>query len=363
MARQNKSNELAEMLRYQIISGQLQPKEQLEAIAKLAKRHVTTVATVSKALASLEQSGYVERIPNKGVFVKEKQNHLLALVMDSNFSYDPTSVSFLPILLKELERKCREENWGYELFFSVNDNASAQNFLLKLSQNAFDAVLICSCWLAENSAEIFKNKSVFTVGIYPYKELDFSIGFDEYKMAYDAVRELDRRGCRQIAFVDRDKDLSWSKTPDSAAKGYCDGLKSIGQLRNPRLHLKVPISQHGGHDAFCELLKSVTSKPLGIISVDSMITLGIIQAALSRKFRIPEDVIIASHANQGCGAAQFTVPIIKYEYPINAHMDVIGKYIKLYNAGQNLPTLIDLMSPVKKVDRLLDKQLCIEALA
>lgn len=349
MARQNKSNELAEMLRYQITSGQLQANEQLEAIARLAKRHSTTIATVSKALASLEQAGYVERIPNKGVYVKEKQNRLLALVMDSNFSYDPTSVSSLPILLKELERKCREENWGYELFFSVNDSASAQNFLLRLSQNAFDAVLICSRWLAENSADIFKSKSAFTIGIYPYNDLDFSISFDVYKMVYDAVQELDRLGCQQIALIDNNQDQSWSKNEGLNFKGYCDGLKSVGQLRNSRLYLKVPISQQGGHNAFCELLKSSKSRPLGIVSVDSMITLGIIQAALSRKFKIPEDIVIASHVNQGCGAAQFTVPIIKYEYPINAHLDRIAKFIKLYNAGQNTPAGVDLMPPVKKV--------------
>ncbi len=65
MARQNKSNELTEMLRHQITSGQLQVNEQLEAISKLAKRHGTTVATVSKALTNLEQSGYVERFPGK----------------------------------------------------------------------------------------------------------------------------------------------------------------------------------------------------------------------------------------------------------------------------------------------------------
>ena len=65
MARYNKSNELAELLRHRITSGRLQVNEQLEAISKLAKRHKTTVATVSKALTNLEHAGYVERFPGK----------------------------------------------------------------------------------------------------------------------------------------------------------------------------------------------------------------------------------------------------------------------------------------------------------
>ena len=181
-------------------------------------------------------------------------------------------------------------------------------------------------------------------------------------MAYDAVMELDRRGCRQIAFVDRNKDLSWSKNPDSGVRGYYDGLKNIGQLRNSQLYLKVPVSQQGGYDAFCKLLSDAMPRPFGIISNDSMLTMGGIQAVLSKKFRIPEDVIIASHANQGCGAAQFPIPIIKYEYPINANLDLIAKYIKLHNAGQNPPSGVVLLPPIKIVDSLLDKQLCIEVL-
>ena len=355
MARQNKSNELAEILRYQITSGQLRENEQLEAISKLATRYSTTVVTVSKALAILESGGYVKRIPNKGVFVKATQSCRLALVMDSIFSYDSNSVALLPIILKELERTCRAENWSYELFFNVNDRFSSQNLLLKLSQNAFDVVLIGSLWLAQNAVEIFKGKSVFTVGIYPYKELDFSITFDSCKMVYDAVLELSKRGCRQIALIDNNRDLSWAKIQDYNIKGYNDALKSIGRLRNSRLHFKVPISQQGGYNALGELLKNNLPRPLGIVSVDSVITLGIIQAALSHNLRIPEDVIIATHANHGCGASQFIVPIIKYEYDVNTLFDRLAMFIKLHNAGGNLPVGIDLISPGKEV--LCDKML------
>ena len=348
MARQNKSNELAEMLRAQIVGGRLKAGEQLEAIAKLAKRHETTVATVSKALESLEQGGYVERFAGKGVFVKAKQGCRLALVMDSD-SYDPSSVSFIPILFNELERVCREENWTYELFFGVNDKSSAQNFLLKLAQNSFDAVLISSMWTAENAAEIFTNRSVFSIGLYPYKELDFSISFDDSQMVYDAVTELDRQGCRQIALVTGNKELSWSKIPDGAAKGYCEALKNIEKLRNPHLHLKVPISQQGGYEALVRLLRQNPARPFGIVSVDSLISLGIIQAALTAGLKVGEDIIIATHANRGCGAAQFTVPVIKYEYPVDEHVNRIAEIIKRVGSGEKTPVGVDLMAPVKSV--------------
>ncbi len=350
MAQQNKSNELAEMLKHQIVSGQLQVNEQLEAISKLAKRHGTTIATVSKALANLEQSGYVERFPGKGVFVKEKQNCRLALVLDSGtFANDSANVSLMPIFLNELEKKSQEENWTYELFFSVDSRPSAQNFLLKLAQNAFDVVLVGSRWLAENSAEILDNKSVLTIGIFSYKELELSISFDSYQMVYDAVLELDKQGCQQIALIENNRDQSWAKNPNCNIRAYHDALKSIGKLRDTRLHFNVPVSQKGGYDAFCELAKNTTDRPLGIISVDSLITLGIIQAALFKGLNFSEDVIIATQANQGCGVAEITTPIIKFENSLTVYLEHIAKFVKLYNQGERVPSGIDLITAEKKV--------------
>ncbi len=351
MARKNKSNELAEMLRYQIVSGRLRPGDQLEAIVKLAKRYETTVATVSKALESLEQSGYVERFAGKGVFVRKKQECRLALVLDSGaWDHDSASITFIPILLNELEKMSQAENWTYELFFSVDSLLSAQSFLLKLAQNAFDAVLIGSNWLADNAAKIFAEKSVLTVGVYPFKKLEYSISFDLYEMVRSAVLELDHHNCRQIALVDSNKDQSWSKLPEATANGYAEGMKQIGQWQNPQLHLKVPISQAGGYQAFEKLLGLCrNSRPFGIISIDSMITLGIIQAVLSSGLKIGEDVIIVTHANHGCGAAQFTVPIIRYEYSVHLHMERIAALIKQYTDGQRLQSGVYLLPPKRSI--------------
>jgi len=349
MARKNISTELVEIFQHQILSGQLKANEPLDAISKLAKQYRTTIATISKVLAHLEQAGYVERFQGKGVFVKEKTNCRIALVLDSGaFAQNSANVSFIPILLNELEKKSQEENWTYELFLGVDSNSSAQNFLLKLVQNAFDVVLIGSRWLAKNSEDIFKNQFVFAIGIYPYKDLDFSISFDFCKMVYDAVLELDQQGCQQIALVENDKDQSWSKDPDCHIRAYHDALKSIGKMRNDQLHFKVPVSQKGGYDAFCELVKNTTTRPLGIISVDSLITLGIVQAALSKDLNSRENVIIATQTNQGCGVAQITIPVIKFECSLITYLEHIAQFIKRYNQGCKNPVGIDLIAPEKK---------------
>jgi DNA-binding LacI/PurR family transcriptional regulator len=72
--------------------------------------------------------------------------------------------------------------------------------------------------------------------------------FDGYKMCYDAVLELNRLGCKQIAVIDNNRDMLWSAGSQFFTDGYADALKNVGILRDPHLSLKVPISQAGGHE-------------------------------------------------------------------------------------------------------------------
>jgi hypothetical protein len=120
----------------------------LEPIVELAKYYRTTIATVSKSLGQLKQAGYVDCIQGKGVFVRAKQICRLAIVLDDFIFPESYSISMMPIMLREFDRKCRENNWSYELFLNVKDSERAQDFLLKLSQNSYDVVLVGSLWLA-----------------------------------------------------------------------------------------------------------------------------------------------------------------------------------------------------------------------
>lgn len=348
MARQNKCRKLADLLKYQITSGKIREGEQLEAITRLAERHETTVATISKALELLEGQGFIERIAGKGVFVKKRVGTRIAVVFDRALFSGDGMFSFQPIFLNEFDRCCQERKWSYELFFNVCDENSARNFLSKLENGMFDAVFIGSLYVAENYEKIFSNISLFTVGIYSYKELPFAIYFDIYRMIYDAVLELDRLGCREIALFDMNKPNQWSSIPDLSARAYRDALKRTGRLDNTAYHYRLELSQQGGNDGFMSFIsKERHSGKLGIICTDSCITMGVIQAALSHHFKIPEEIVIASHANQGCNSAQFTIPVILYEYRIGEHIGRICDRLEEYLSGGTPPFGLDSMEPVR----------------
>jgi DNA-binding LacI/PurR family transcriptional regulator len=353
MAQKNKSIELAEIIRGQITSGQFTVGDQLEAISKLAKRYGTTIATVSKALENLEQSGYVERFPGKGVFIKAKKTCRLAVVMDTGFSYELMPISFFPVFINELDKKCRELNWTHQLFFSVNDHESAKEFLLQLSQNKFDAILIASRWLAENYNSVALSCSAAAIGLFDYKGIDSSVIFDSISATTEAVHALAEQGCQQIAFINSDQDKSWHRNSETSHTGYLNGLKEVCKLRDSDLDIDVPLSQLGGLNGFYELIRHKKSSPMGIIISDSIITFGVIQGVLAKGLKIPEDIIIATHANKGCGAADFPFPAIKLEYSIEQLLDYLITLITNSVTGNNIKKGIhwieaNLLNPFKE---------------
>ena len=349
MASKSKSRELSEILKIQIMSGALHPGEQLETIIKLAERYKTTVATVSKAMDFLEQSNLVQRIAGKGIFVCEKKKCRIAIVLDRVFAYSTSAYSSLHIILKEIDQQCMELNWSYELFPNVVDAPSARPFLQKLAQNEFDAVFIGSMYIAQNYDAFFRDRMLYTIGIYNYKQLNYTLNFNTYRMAHDAVLELNRLGCQAIALFDTDVSMEWSSTPDMTKRGYFDGLKRIGKLPDQALYRRIPVSQQGGFDALLELWQTCKERPLGVISSDSLMTFGMIQAAFSSGMKIPEDLIIATHANQGCDAAQFSVPLIKYVNPIGKQIKQKFVNIQNYLKGEIPPFGVDFIDPIKQI--------------
>lgn len=352
MAPRSKSKELAENLKIQISSGVLRAGEQLDSIVCLAERHATTVATVSKAMDFLEQAGLVNRIPGKGIFVRQKKTCRIAVVLDRCFAYSTSAYSSLHVMLQEIDSQCRERDWAYELFPNVVDADSVQGFRGRLKQGCFDAVFIGSLYVAQNFDDIFCDQMVFTVGLYNYKELSYTVAFDTYRMVHEAALELHRLGCGEIALCDNDVPMEWSSSPDMTRRGFVDAMKRIGKLSGDILYRQIKISQQAGYEALKELWEKCEKPPLGVISNDSLKTLGMLQAVLSLGLRIPEDVIIATHANQGCESAQFAAPVIKFSNPIKEQFKTVFCRIQDFLQGEPPPFGTELAEPIKETGLL-----------
>ena len=60
--------QIMQQIRLQIVTGQLEPGQQLESVSNLSSRLVINPMTVSKAYGLLVKEGIVERRPGVGIF-------------------------------------------------------------------------------------------------------------------------------------------------------------------------------------------------------------------------------------------------------------------------------------------------------
>ena len=65
--------QLADLLRARIDSGELAPGDRIPSVISLAQEHDLAAGTVRKALAQLQREGLVESRVGWGTFVTEKQ--------------------------------------------------------------------------------------------------------------------------------------------------------------------------------------------------------------------------------------------------------------------------------------------------
>ena len=99
MAQHSKSRDLANLMKFQILSGKYRPGSQLPSVNALALQHDTTLATVTKALDYLEQQGLIDRLAGKGVFICEKFQVRIAVVIDNLFACDNLTKFYTEFIL------------------------------------------------------------------------------------------------------------------------------------------------------------------------------------------------------------------------------------------------------------------------
>ncbi len=321
MALPSKYDQVAGKLMQEIGSGRYSAGDKLPGVGELARTYRTTIATMSKALDLLDQQGLILRHAGKGIYVKERPPFRAAVVFDN--PEDQLDFTFSAIFCRLARARFREENIAWREFFNVANAETAENFRLQMRQQRFDLVLVCSAYVARNQAKIFRDSHALLIGLYDYKELDNTIIFDTASLVEDAVSTLHHFGARKIAMIGNDYPESWRKHPNAADAGFARGFKAIGQSRQTGQILRRPLSMEGGYIAGLELIRKFPERPLGIICSDSLMTLGLFQAIISARLRVPEDVIIATHMNSQSPISTPLLPVICYITPVEDMLDRI----------------------------------------
>ncbi len=353
MSSKGKSIELAQGFREKIRSGEWGPGTKFDAIQKLAANHGTSVATISKVFEILENEELIERVNGLGVYVKEQVKYRFAVIFDSRAELG--IFAHKAHFMKHFIEKCRKGNMSYTVFENVDTAADCLKVQKQLKTNIFDIVIIVSRPFAEHSEKYLKGIPALAIGLYPYKWLKCTVSFTS-DWILDAAQKLRKRGCSKIALLNHSGDTASWEDPEMITfeDQYRKLMAEEPEVFQEVLHKKSEASPRGGYNMASELLRENTDcDKLGIISVDSIFTNGVISAIFQSQNTLWKDVFLISHANKGSFLSDFPIPVLTYDSDIELECEKIFELAKEYFSTGKQPAGIAMLpvtyhDPIKK---------------
>ena len=328
-----KSVQLAKLFSAKIRRGEWKAGEKLDSISVLFERYETTAPTLSRTFDILENQGLLDRYAGKGCYVRKLSGLRYGLVFDGKCD-EGGNIVHKSVFLKIFHQFCQEHNAQYTVFNRVDDERSAQDLIRKLKENAFDVLLVSSRYFAEYSQKLSDELTIPFIGLYSYKWLKTSVSFNFGRFIYQAGRYLADRGCKPIyLFYNADENFEWSYNAGMLSLDFFrDMLACAGHFYHPGLLKECHLSIRSAYENTLALLQKHHNDRIGIISSDSLLTIGIQQAAAEAGFFPPDNFLLASHVNEDSPLGEFPYPLITGTAMISEQIALIAK---LANAACN----------------------------
>ena len=309
-----KSQLIIQELREKILSGELPENHKFETMAKFAASMGTTVATIDKVFAVLQKNGLIERINGKGIFVAGTNRVHYVLVFDT--LAECGAYGHKAFFVQKIREECKNKNIRLTVFENIDtdvDSLKVRRFLL---DNPCDAIGLASQNFADDIEKYMRDINIPVIGLHRYITLENSVTYDRTWLneANDLLRQ---HNCNSVAIITgATQTRQWESDSSFSERALKNNLVSEEDLYHcnwlPR----------EGYNAALNFLDKNPSRPCGIVSTDSILTLGIISAVLQKGLKVMEDVIIISHINRGNILSEFPVPVLKCVCNINEQVSI-----------------------------------------
>ncbi len=310
--------QIADTLRREILAT-AEVGQKLPSDAEQARRFDVSVITLREAVRLLCQEGLLERRQGSGTRVlsvtpKAKR---VALLAPPNLAATP--FYFHHRLLQVATQRLKAAGLETEtVITSGGDAAPGESTLLRLLERprdkAVDAILRVQGPRDREAILAVEAAGVPVVGtdenLYPY-----SVRADHDRLIRQATRFLIERGRRRIAFVQydppglKDRGEEWFLRVQ-----FREALAEAGVAYHPEwvCTARDPFKPGSGWDHIHDLWQGDGEKPDALlIGLDTLFT-ETAMALLALGVRVPQDVLVVTHANKGSGMF-YPFPVVQLE--------------------------------------------------
>lgn len=286
-------------LKEKILSGEIQPGEKIPSENILAAQYQVSRQTVRKAIAIMENEGYVYAEHGRGTFCTELVRHKHE---SGNIAVVTTYLSdyIFPQVIRGIDKILTRE--GYSIILKNTRNSRTQEIrcLQELLQKDIDGVIIepsksqIYCKHTELFAKFqeFQIPCVFIQGCYEQMKQQPQVLMDDCKGGYLITRHLIGLGHRNIIGVFKADDTQGQ----NRHKGYAKALGEAGIAYDPEKVIWFHTEDRTVHpyEKICQMIRE-TAVMDGIVCYNDQIAWEVIRALQDSGLRVPEDISVCGY--------------------------------------------------------------------
>lgn len=288
-------------LEEQIRRGELRAGDRVPSENQLATAYQVSRQTVRKALAILEQEGYIYAMHGKGTFVSERlrpghKSHNIAVVTTYLSDY------IFPRVIQGIDDVLTAEGYSILLKNTHNSRSQEARCLEELLQKEIDGVIIepsksqisCRHLHLYEQLESYGIPYVFIQGCFDRMEDRPQVLMDDCRGGYMITKYLLDNGHRSIAGIFKADDIQGQ----NRHRGYVQALQEAGMLYDPDKVIWFHTEDRKVHprEGILRLLAKGISLD-AVVCYNDQIAMQIIPALASRGIRVPEDISVTGYDN------------------------------------------------------------------
>ncbi|NCC43497.1 MAG: GntR family transcriptional regulator [Clostridia bacterium] len=290
---------LMEELKEKILSGEIKPGDKMPSENELAARCNLSRHTVRKAIAILENEGYVTAEHGKGTFCLERMKHRKN---SRNIAVITTYISdyIFPRLIQGMDRVLTEQGHSIILKNTGNSRQKEAQCLEDILTKDVEGLIIepsksqilCRNMHLYNRLDEFQIPYVFIQGRYPQMQQKPTILMDDEKGCYLITRYLIELGHRHIVGIFKADDSQGAERH----KGYAKALQEAGMPYLPEQVIWFHTEDRKVKPAVMTRMMLERKIPMdAVVCYNDQIALEVMRTLQEQGKKVPEDISVTGY--------------------------------------------------------------------
>lgn len=298
--------------------GEIRPKDLLPGTVALASQLKVSHLTVLKAYERLEEQGLVSRVQGKGTIVTDAAGRpVLGMIswLDDFAHWHASPIT--AVILLSLAQGIEDDGFAHRTILlttprqAMYEGGWNEHDTQLLRDAELRGFYVTGTDLPQWFVDRCKRDGVPLVGINkPAEGLDGTVRVDPHEKIRLAGQYLRQRGRKRPALIVLDSRPGGDR-PRLRELGAA--LRQAGQLDQPvqAVGVRQPTA-YSGRVAMRQLLEA-PRRIDSLVCLDDVINQGVCWACLEANVRVPDEVLLISHANEGV-TPPFLVPVARMNY-------------------------------------------------